>query len=36
MKVSRQQRKSGFLEGFKNFIMRGGVIDMAVGVISIW
>lgn len=33
MKVSRQQRKSGFLEGFKNFIMRGNVIDMAVGVI---
>lgn len=31
--MSREQRKKGFINGFKNFIMRGNVIDMAVGVI---
>ena len=33
IKISKEQRKEGFLNGFKNFIMRGNVIDMAVGVI---
>ena len=33
IKISKEQRKKGFLSGFKNFIMRGNVIDMAVGVI---
>lgn len=33
IKISKEQRKKGFLKGFKSFIMRGNVIDMAVGVI---
>src|SRR5690554_8099431 len=33
IKITREQRKEGFINGFKNFIMRGNVIDMAVGVI---
>ncbi|MFA7417699.1 MAG: large conductance mechanosensitive channel protein MscL [Acholeplasma sp.] len=33
IKMSRQQRKEGFVSGFKSFVMRGNVIDMAVGVI---
>lgn len=32
-KVSKRELASGFVSGFKNFIMRGNVIDMAVGVI---
>src|SRR5690554_576899 len=33
IKMTRKQRKESFITGFKNFIMRGNVIDMAVGVI---
>src|SRR5690554_2695797 len=33
IKMSRQQRKADFVSGFKSFVMRGNVIDMAVGVI---
>ncbi|WP_025725093.1 large conductance mechanosensitive channel protein MscL [Acholeplasma granularum] len=33
IKITKKQRKDGFMKGFKNFIMRGNVIDMAVGVI---
>lgn len=33
IKIPREKRKEGFIQGFKNFVMRGNVIDMAVGVI---
>ena len=32
-KVKKERRKSSFLADFKKFIMRGNVMDMAVGVI---
>lgn len=33
IKVPREKRKEAFLSGFKKFVMRGNVIDLAVGVI---
>ena len=33
IKIPRQQRQEGFINGFKEFVIRGNVIDMAVGVI---
>ncbi len=33
IKVPREKRKAAFISGFKSFIMRGNVIDLAVGVI---
>src|SRR5690554_3392448 len=33
IKMSRQQRKEDFDSGFKSFVMRGNVVDMAIGVI---
>lgn len=33
VKISRRKRVKGFIAGFKDFIMKGNVVDMAVGVV---